>query len=385
MRDGLHARVDASELRADACFLIAVALVAEDLGLGAVATADAGQRVLVTTIAKDQRRGAVADPRAAVAALPGPPRPGLDAHAVRRALLAVGSVEDCAVLARADQRGEEQLIAYVVAPRSAPQELTARLITQVPGHLVPAAIVPVDRIPLTTSGDVYLYRGNGRGGFTGSRTLLTRGWGGYTDLVAPGDWTGDRKPDLLARKTNGELWVIAGNGSGGYTGVAPGATLEAVKVAGRNGAVDVTTILHAMHWVSAYKAQFNIRVLNLSWGTKSTQSHTIDPLNYAVQRLRKQGRGASTKRRHCSARQPAPATESQFPASFSCLTRTSASHSTRESGRYLPDLPAQLGRAIAGAPTRNLRAEDWRCRLAYRCVSGGGGGKRPNSSESRNR
>jgi len=81
----------------------------------------------------------------------------------------------------------------------------------------------------------------------------------------------------------------AGRAGGAFTGVAPKAHVVSVKVAGRNGVVDVSTILQAMHWVSAYKDQYNIRVLNLSWGTASTQSHTVDPLNYAVQRLWRQG------------------------------------------------------------------------------------------------
>ena len=34
--------------------------------------------------------------------------------------------------------------------------------------------------------------------------------------MTPGDWTGDGKPDLLARKANGELWLVAGNGKGGF-------------------------------------------------------------------------------------------------------------------------------------------------------------------------
>jgi serine protease AprX len=90
--------------------------------------------------------------------------------------------------------------------------------------------------------------------------------------------------------------IIAGNGtdsanqaSGAYTGMAPKATVVAVKVAGRNGATDVSTVLQGMHWVAAYQDQFNIRVLNLSWGTPSTQSPELDPLNYAVERLWQQG------------------------------------------------------------------------------------------------
>ena len=90
--------------------------------------------------------------------------------------------------------------------------------------------------------------------------------------------------------------VIGGSGAdsaaragGSYTGVAPKSTLISVKTAGRNGVVDVSTILQAMHWVAAYKDQYDIRVLNLSWGTSSKQHHTLDPLNYAVQRLWEMG------------------------------------------------------------------------------------------------
>jgi serine protease AprX len=86
--------------------------------------------------------------------------------------------------------------------------------------------------------------------------------------------------------------IIAGNGTdsadrkgGAYTGMAPKATVVAVKVAGRNGVTDVSTVLQGMHWVAAYQKQFNIRVLNLAWGTPSTQSPELDPLNYAVERL----------------------------------------------------------------------------------------------------
>jgi len=81
----------------------------------------------------------------------------------------------------------------------------------------------------------------------------------------------------------------AGRNGGAYTGIAPKAHIVAVKTAGANGAADVSTLLQGMHWVSAYQDQFAIRVLNLSWGTASTQDPAVDPLNYAVQRLWRQG------------------------------------------------------------------------------------------------
>jgi len=94
---------------------------------------------------------------------------------------------------------------------------------------------------------------------------------------------------VMAGIVGGSGAASAGRTGGAYTGIAPEATLVGVKVAGANGAADVSTLLQAMHWVAAYRSQFNIRVLNLSWGTPSTQDPAVDPLNYAVQRLWGQG------------------------------------------------------------------------------------------------
>src|SRR5205823_13997188 len=49
----------------------------------------------------------------------------------------------------------------------------------------------------------------------------------------------------------------ASSGTGPRTGVAPNTTIVSVKAAGRNGTVDVSTILQALHWVDAYRSQFN--------------------------------------------------------------------------------------------------------------------------------
>jgi serine protease AprX len=81
--------------------------------------------------------------------------------------------------------------------------------------------------------------------------------------------------------------LIAGNGasSGGkWKGVAPEARILSVKTAGADGAADVSNILAAIQWVVSFKDRYNIRVLNLSLGTDSTQDWRTDPLNYAVER-----------------------------------------------------------------------------------------------------
>ena len=83
--------------------------------------------------------------------------------------------------------------------------------------------------------------------------------------------------------------IIAGDGTASgaspRTGIAPGAEIISVKVAGANGATDVSTMLAGMSWIGAFKDVYNIRVLNLSWGVPSTQDPRIDPLNFAVERL----------------------------------------------------------------------------------------------------
>ena len=81
--------------------------------------------------------------------------------------------------------------------------------------------------------------------------------------------------------------LIAGNGTsslGKYVGMAPGAGVLSLKIAGVTGASDVSTIIAAIQWVVSNQPYYNIRVLNLSLGTDSTQSYTIDPLDYAVEK-----------------------------------------------------------------------------------------------------
>jgi serine protease AprX len=81
--------------------------------------------------------------------------------------------------------------------------------------------------------------------------------------------------------------IIAGNDgtSGGFTGVAPGATLLSVRVGMSDGAVDVSQVIAAIDWIVQHRNDpgLNIRVINLSYGTNSTQSYQLDPLAHAVE------------------------------------------------------------------------------------------------------
>jgi len=70
-------------------------------------------------------------------------------------------------------------------------------------------------------GRLLMYRGNGAGGFiTGRAEQIGSGWGPFTALLAPGDWSGDGHPDILARTAEGALLLYRGDGQGGFPGRA---------------------------------------------------------------------------------------------------------------------------------------------------------------------
>jgi hypothetical protein len=66
-------------------------------------------------------------------------------------------------------------------------------------------------------GNLWLYRGTDGGGLR-QRVVLVRGWQDRTFLAAPGDLTGDGRPDLVSRDPEGTVWVHQSNGRAGVTG-----------------------------------------------------------------------------------------------------------------------------------------------------------------------
>jgi SpoIID/LytB domain protein len=72
-----------------------------------------------------------------------------------------------------------------------------------------------DVLARTADGTVYLYRGDGLGGWSLPRTTVATGWQQYTALTSPGDFTGDGRSDVLARTSDGRFWVLPGTGAGG--------------------------------------------------------------------------------------------------------------------------------------------------------------------------
>lgn len=144
---------------------------------------------------------------------------------------------------------------------------------------------------------------------TGSADLWKQGIDGSGVTVALLDTGVYNHPDLAGRVTCGidlsheagtgaecadtfghgtfMAGLIAGNGasSGGkWKGSAPNANIVSVKLAGYDGAADVTHVLAGIQWAVANKDAYGIDVLSLSLGTDTAMDYRLNPLNFAVER-----------------------------------------------------------------------------------------------------
>jgi serine protease AprX len=82
--------------------------------------------------------------------------------------------------------------------------------------------------------------------------------------------------------------VILGNGFdslGRHTGMAPDASLVALKALDGDGKGTISGIIAALDWVAVNARTYNIRVVNLSAGAAVTESYWTDPLTLAAKRL----------------------------------------------------------------------------------------------------
>jgi len=75
------------------------------------------------------------------------------------------------------------------------------------------------------------------------------------------------------------------------SGIAPDARLVNVKVGAADGSVDVSQVIAGIDWVVTHRRDngMNIRVLNLSFGTDSSQSYQLDPVAYAAEQAWRSG------------------------------------------------------------------------------------------------
>ncbi len=186
----------------------------------------------------------------------------------------------------------------------------------------PSAVADVPYDPASDINSMYLttqYSGAvdwWNAGYTGAGVdvaLIDTGVSPVPGLDAPGkiiygpDLSFESQaPNLTNLDTNGHgtfmAGLIAGHDStltapyasapaSAYRGMAPDARIVSVKVGVADGGVDVSQVIAAIDWVvqHAHDPGLNIRVINLSYGTNSTQLYTLDPLAFAAEQAWKQG------------------------------------------------------------------------------------------------
>ncbi|MEO8522344.1 MAG: S8 family serine peptidase, partial [Acidobacteriota bacterium] len=129
-------------------------------------------------------------------------------------------------------------------------------------------------------------------GFTGQGigvAVIDSGVAKHKDLrariVASVDFTGGRPADrdLFGHGTH-VAGTIAASGDGGYQGIAPGAHLISLRVLGADGSGETSDVINAIDWAIDHRAEYRIRVINLSLGHPILESYREDPLCLAVQR-----------------------------------------------------------------------------------------------------
>lgn len=111
-----------------------------------------------------------------------------------------------------------------------------------------------------SDGTLWLYRGTSTG-LAATETRVATGWQVFDQVFSPGDLTGDGRPDLLARRrSDGTLWLYAGNGKGGWsvysrqvgTGWQPFVTLTGAGDLNRDGFSDVLALTTSGTWTAYY-------------------------------------------------------------------------------------------------------------------------------------
>ncbi len=96
---------------------------------------------------------------------------------------------------------------------------------------------------------------------------------------------GTHMAGIIAGRDSGTSPSTYANDTTRFVGMAPGARIVSLKLADAQGNTDVSQVIAGIDWVVAHAKDpgLNIRVLNLSFGTDSTQDYRLDPLAHAAE------------------------------------------------------------------------------------------------------
>jgi serine protease AprX len=132
------------------------------------------------------------------------------------------------------------------------------------------------------------------GGLTGAGTTVAILDTGIADIpaltgrvrpISGADGSTQRCVNLSSEAGCGDSFGHGTFVAGMVNSVAPGADLLSIKLSGRDGQSNVSTVLAALQWVITNRTAYGIKVVNLSIRSDSTLSYRLDPLNLAVEQL----------------------------------------------------------------------------------------------------
>ncbi len=124
------------------------------------------------------------------------------------------------------------------------------------------------------------------GFYTSHRSLL--GKSNNVRVLVNKDFTGEMRTDDVYGHGSHVASIAAGNGrvsNEAYLGIAPNANLLNLRVLDSSGLGKTARLLSALDWVINNRANYNIRVANLSLGAAAVDSFRNDPICKMVRQL----------------------------------------------------------------------------------------------------
>jgi serine protease AprX len=170
------------------------------------------------------------------------------------------------------------------AVRAVSRDGALKLLSTDPGAGTAAASAEVVRSAIGADGSAYDGAGVGVA-VLDSGAVAVGGLERPGTLVRGPDFSSERNdPDLAGLDTFGHGTHVAGI-IAGSDGVAPGAHVISVKVAGADGVTSLGQVLTGLDWIRSHRREHDIRIVNLSLGTDESDDYRHDILAWAAEQL----------------------------------------------------------------------------------------------------